>query len=201
MEAKPLEFSAFLREYDRPGNVVLLEGKRTVKPEDAPLLTGLGRLLAANSRYLLFRSGNAAGADALFAAGVAAVDASRLQVILPYTGHRKAYNQAGSSLALDTINLTEEPQIIYESRLHKGTASLIDRYVSGTRNAYTIKASYILRDTVKVLGAAELPKAAFACFYDDLDAPRQGGTGHTMAVCERNDVPFADQQIWTQWLP
>ena len=85
--------------------------------------------------------------------------------------------------------------------MHPALASLIDRYVSGTRNAYTIKASYILRDTVKVLGAAELTKAAFACFYDDLDAPREGGTGHTMAVCERNDVPFVDQRIWTQWLP
>jgi hypothetical protein len=196
-----MDLSTFIKLYDQPGKVILLEGKRNVRPEDAPMLIALGKLLATNSHFMVFRSGNAAGSDALFASGVVAVDPRRLQVILPYTGHRKAYNQAGSSLALDTINLTEEPQIVYESRLHKGTASLIDRYVAGTRNAYTIKASYILRDTVKVLGAAELPKAAFACFYDDPDAPRQGGTGHTMAVCERNDVPFVDQRIWTQWLP
>jgi len=195
-----MDLSTFIKLYDQPGKVILLEGKRNVRPEDAPMLIALGKLLATNSHFMVFRSGNAAGTDALFASGVVAVDPRRLQVILPYTGHRKAYNQAGSSLALDTINLTEEPQIVYESRLHKGTASLIDRYVAGTRNAYTIKASYILRDTVKVLGAAELPKAAFACFYDDPDAPRQGGTGHTMAVCERNDVPFVDQRIWTQWL-
>ncbi|SHG68668.1 hypothetical protein SAMN05444483_12217 [Salegentibacter echinorum] len=78
---------------------------------------------------------------------------------------------------------------------------LIDKYVAGENNRYVIKAAYILRDTVKVLGTnSGVPPISFAFFYDDLDKPKTGGTGHTINVCERNDVPFLTQQEWMNWL-
>jgi hypothetical protein len=196
-----LNLHDFMARFDIPGAVILLEGKRNVAEADAPQLEALGRMLATRMQHAIFRSGNASGADALFAAGVASVNPARLEVILPFKGHRSKYNLAGTSHALDELNIAAEPQVIYESKLHKGTAGLVERYLDGVNNPYTIKATYILRDTVKVLGTAGIPPAFCAIFYDDLSNPRQGGTGHTIAVCERNGIPFCDQRIWTQWLP
>ena len=195
-----MDFRSFLELYDHEGMVVLLEGKRTVLNEDESRLVGLGALLAGNSRHVIFRSGNASGSDALFSAGVASVDQARLQVVVPYSGHRNASNVAGQTYSLDDINLAREPAVVYESRMHQQTKKLLDRYVAGERDRYALKAAYILRDTVKVLGAEGIPPANFAFFYDDLGAPETGGTGHTMQVCRRNAVPFIDQRIWFNWL-
>jgi hypothetical protein len=93
-----------------------------------------------------------------------------------------------------------EPELITQSRLHAKTSGLIDPYLAGDRGALAIKAAYILRDTVKVMGTRALKPASCALFYDDLGKPRHGGTGHTMAVCERIGVPFLDQRVWMRWL-
>jgi len=196
----PMDLRLFLEKYDHEGMVVLLEGKRTVPEADASGLVGLGALLAGNTRHVIFRSGNASGSDALFSAGVASVDPGRLQVVVPYSGHRNASNLAGQTYSLDGINLAREPAVVYESRMHVKTQKLVDRYVAGERDRYALKAAYILRDTVKVLGAGGIPPADFAFFYDDLEAPETGGTGHTMQVCRRNNVPFIDQRVWFTWL-
>lgn len=190
----------FIERFDRPGSVVLLEGKRTVAEDDRGRLEALGRLLAESTRHILFRSGNASGADHWFSKGVAGVDPMRLQVITPYTGHRQKANFAGETIALDGINLGLEPDLIEQTRRHPATSRLIDPYLDGDRGPLAIKAAYILRDTVKVMGTKDLVPAVFALFYDDLQHPGKGGTGHTMAVCRRCGVPFVDQNVWFNWL-
>lgn len=76
----------------------------------------------------------------------------------------------------------------------------MDRYLAGERNQYTIKAAYIIRDMLKVLGTGNLGPATFGIFYDDQENPRSGGTGHTMNVCDMNNIPFIDQKTWFDWL-
>lgn len=87
----------FISTYDRPGSIVLLEGKRDfAPPDDEGKLVGLDRLLAVQTKHILLRSGN--------------------------------------------------------------------------------------------------------IFYDDLNNPEEGGTGHTLKTCRLNNVPFIDQRIWFGWL-
>jgi hypothetical protein len=69
----------------------------------------------------------------------------------------------------------------------------------GDKNRYTIKAAYIIRDTIKAVGTENIKPAAFGIFYDDLKNPKSGGTGHTMNICEQNGIPFVDQSVWFKW--
>lgn len=191
----------FIDTYNYPGNIILLEGKRNVKEEDKSKLTALGKMLAEKLPLVSFRSGNADGADLFFSQGVAFVNPDRLQVIVPYEKHREKKNYAGDTIALNNIDLAKEHEVVYESKSHKNTQRLVDKYVAGEKNGYVIKAAYILRDTIKVLGTnSGIPPVDFALFYDDYENPRTGGTGHTMNVCERNKVPMLTQKDWMQWL-
>jgi len=190
----------FIKEFDKDNSIVLLEGKRNVIDEDKEKLTALGRLLASRTKKMLFRSGNAAGSDQLFSDGVTEVNNKRLQVITPYSGHRKKTNQSYDTISLDDINITNEPEVLYQSKSNKKMEKLIDQFVSGDKNRYTIKAAYIIRDTIKAIGTDEIKPATFGIFYDDLDNPIAGGTGHTMNVCEQNNIPIIDQKIWFKWL-
>ncbi len=195
-----MTFENWKATFDYAGSIVLLEGKREVKAKDIPLLQALGKFLAENTEHIIFRSGNAAGSDQHFSDGVASVAASRLEVITPYTDHRKTTNRAYRTYPLDNINVAEEPEVIYHSKAHKKTAGLVDKYIAGDKGRFAIKAAYILRDTVKVVGTSTIPQAAFGIFYDDLDAPEQGGTGHTMRVCDECNVPRINQEVWMNWL-
>lgn len=196
-----MDLTAFLQTYDQPGAVVLLEGKRKVNPEDSLFLVQLGELLARSSRHMRFRSGNATGSDELFSRGVSQVDYQRLEVITPYEGHRKRDNFAYTTVSLDQIDLAEEPEVMYHSRTHRSMEKLVDQFAAGEKNPATIKAAYIIRDTVKVTGTrGGVAPATVALFYDDLAAPQSGGTGHTMRVCEQNNIPLFDQRIWMAWL-
>ncbi len=112
----------FIKQYDKEASIVLLEGKRNVKDTDKEKLTALANLLTINTKKILFRSGNADGADHYFSLGVTSVDSSRLQVITPYTGHRKKTNQAYETIPLDEINLAEEPEIVYQAKQKDGKA-------------------------------------------------------------------------------
>lgn len=49
----------------------------------------------------------------------------------------------------------------------KPGGSLVDKYISGEINRYTIKATSIIRDTINVLGTKNIILASFAIFYDD----------------------------------
>lgn len=190
----------FLNQYDNENSIVLLEGKRNVLEEDKAKLQEIGKLLASNSKFMIFRSGNAEGSDQLFSDGVAAVDKKRLQVITPYSGHRVKTNRAYETISLDEINLALEPDVVFESKSNKKTEKLIDKFIDGDKNHFTIKAAYIIRDTIKAIGTNDIKPASFGIFYDDLDKPKEGGTGHTMNVCERNDIPIIDQKTWFNWL-
>ena len=195
-----MTFTEFKERYDYEGSVVLLEGKRNVREADRNKLHELGRLLASTTEKMIFRSGNAPGSDELFAGGVASVAPDRMQVIVPYTGHRKKQNRDFDTVSLDDVNLSEEPEVVYQSKANKKTEKHIDRYVAGDHNKFTVKAAYIIRDTVKVLGTEEVPPATFGIFYDDLQKPKSGGTGHTINVCRQNDIPAIDQSVWFEWL-
>ncbi|HNB13281.1 MAG: hypothetical protein K1X73_00585 [Bacteroidia bacterium] len=190
----------FVRQFDKAGSIVLVEGKRNVLEADKKKLTALGKLLTSTTKNILFRSGNAEGSDQLFSDGVTAIDSRRLQVITPYSGHRKKTNQAYATIALDEIDIAAAPEVVYQSKSNKKMEKLIDKFVSGDKNRYTIKAAYIIRDTIKAIGTDEIKPATFGIFYDDLDNPMTGGTGHTMNVCKQNSIPIIDQKIWFRWL-
>ncbi len=196
-----LTLNLFLEKYDHPGAVILLEGKRKVLAEDESLLEALGEKLCLAMKHARFRSGNASGADVLFAGGIAKVDPDRMEVIVPYSGHRKQNNQGYRTHSLDDISLAAEPEVTYHTKSNAGAARLVDEYAGGISNSVTIKAAYLLRDTIKVIGTRSgIPKATFAVFYDDLANPMKGGTGHTMKVCINNNIPFVNQQTWMKWL-
>lgn len=195
-----MELSTFISAFDKPDSIILLEGKRKVKEEDKSKLIALGELLAVQTRHMIFRSGNADGSDQLFSQGVANVDASRLQNILPYATHRKKYNLAKDSIGMDQIDLSGEPEIAYLTKTNKRSKNLIDQYLSGKRNRYTIKAAYLLRDTVKVVGIDHFAPATAGIFYDDLDNPVSGGTGHTINMCKEREIPWLDQKQWMKWV-
>ena len=195
-----MTFRHFLSQYDRENVIVLLEGKRIVKDDDREKLFKLGKLLASQSVNILFRSGNAEGSDQLFSEGVAAIDPKRLQLITPYAGHRQKSNQAYYTVSLDEIVIAEESEVIYQSKSNKSMSKLIDQFVAGDKNRNSVKAAYILRDTIKAIGAEGVPPANFGIFYDDLKHPMTGGTGHTMKICQLNQIPIIDQRIWFGWL-
>lgn len=195
-----MNLQEFIAQYDKPNSVVLLEGKRKVKSTDEIKLKELGKLLAESSQHILFRSGNADGSDYFFSQGVAEVNPARLQNIIPYKGHRSRYDLASESVAMDELDVAEDDEVAYYSKQHKGTSKLVDQYLDGKVNRYTIKAAYILRDTVKVTGLEDLAPASFAFFYDDLNEPMSGGTGHTMRVCEEKNVAYLTQVEWFKWV-
>ncbi|MGM0587262.1 MAG: hypothetical protein ACQETE_02495 [Bacteroidota bacterium] len=193
-------FAQLIQDTDRP--IILLEGKRKVAPADKPKLVELGSMLAQRFPHARFRSGNAPGSDALFSEGVAAVDPDRLEVITPYDGHREKYSYTTHQRPLDELNLTKDHPVIYATKANHKNTTLIDAYVRDGAKGYRVKAAYLIRDTVKVLGVPEanLPPVTTALFYDDPDNPESGGTGHTMRVCREAGVPWVDQSEWLEWV-
>jgi hypothetical protein len=195
-----ISLNNFIEQFDKKGSIVLLEGKRDVSEADQPLLEKLGELLAQNTKNIVFRSGNAAGADLYFCKGVAKIDAKRVEVITPYNNHRTKSNVAYVTHSLDSIDLAKENNVIKHSKMNTKSEKIIDAYVSGNKN-FAMKAAYLMRDTVKVTGTnSGIAPATFAIFYDDLQNPKQGGTGHTMSVCEANNVPYITQKVWMEWV-
>ncbi|MCU0404824.1 MAG: hypothetical protein MUE99_09795 [Chitinophagaceae bacterium] len=128
------------------------------------------------------------------------MDISRLQIIKPYRTHRSAAEQTSDVVSLDDVNLAGEEDLIKASAVNERTERLVSSYVKGTRSFISMKAAYLIRDTMKVVGAEGLPPANFAIFYDSLTKPMCGGTGHTMQVCIQNRVPWIDQKTWMLWL-
>ena len=198
---KTMGLTEFIEIYNYKKSILLLEGKRNVLESDKEKLIQLGSLLATNLPLATFRSGNADGADFYFSQGVLQVAPDRLQVITPYENHRQKTNNAYETISLDQINLLNEPEVIYLSKNNKKTKSLIDKYVEGAKDRFSIKAAYIIRDTVKVTGTKSgIPPIDFAFFYDDELKPKTGGTGHTMKVCEINNVDYLTQKQWSTWI-
>jgi hypothetical protein len=191
----------FTTQFNSKNTIILLEGKRDVLEQDKEKLIQFGNFLATHLPLVTFRSGNADGADYYFSKGVLQVAPERLQVITPYENHRQKLNDAYETISLDQIDLVNEEKIIYESKSNKKTKSLIDKYVGGSRDRFSIKAAYIIRDTIKVIGTKSgVSPIDFAFFYDDFENPKTGGTGHTMTVCEMNNIPYLTQEEWGKWI-
>ncbi|MFV5701195.1 hypothetical protein ACM55F_04915 [Flavobacterium sp. XS2P12] len=196
-----MTLAQFTAQFNSKNTIILLEGKRNVLESDKEKLILLGNLLATHLPLATFRSGNADGADFYFSQGVLQVAPEQLQVITPYDKHREKQNNAYETISLDQIDLVNEPEVVYQSKSNKKTKSLIDKYVGGVKDRFSIKAAYIIRDTVKVTGTnSGVPPANFAFFYDDLVNPKTGGTGHTMDVCDMNKVPYLTQEDWANWI-
>jgi hypothetical protein len=192
--------SQFILKYDTLGCIILFSGKRKVLEKDKQMIFDFGQKICSKTKHIIFRTGNADGADLYFGMGVASIDPSRLQTILPYKGHRKKQNQSNYQISLDEIDLLNEPELIYYSKKNKKTEKIIDKYLNGEENKYVIKAAYIIRDTLMVLGNKNVKATSFAFFYDDLLQPRLGGTGHTINICEQNSIPHCNQLIWQEWI-
>lgn len=196
-----MTLAEFCAQYDQVNTIILLEGKRNVLESDKEKLVLFGKLLALNLSNAKFRSGNADGADFYFSQGVLQVAPERLQVITPYDNHRQKANNAYETISLDQIDLMNEPEVVYQSKNNKKTKSLIDKYVAGAKDRFSIKAAYIIRDTVKVKGTnSGIPPVNFAFFYDDEENPKVGGTGHTMEICDINKVQYLTQTDWGKWI-
>lgn len=184
--------------------VILVEGIRALPEEHIETVKARGSLIASRYPKAFLRTGNAPGTDAAFAEGVARVAPDRLQVVLPYTGHRKKYLFSGSSAyALDGLSKAAEDRITAAtSEMNRDVARLAELYrQSGRSTAAGNKAAYLLRDTLKVLGAAEanLTPATVGIFYVNEDDPLAGGTGHTVRVCVQHQVPVVFQGEWMGW--
>ena len=196
-----MTLAQFCTEFKNKNTIILLEGKRNVLENDKEKLIQLGKILSKNLPLATFRSGNADGVVFYFSKGVLEVASERLQVITPYNNHRQKQNNAYETISLDEINLVNEEAVVYQSKNNKKTKSLIDKYVGGAKDRFSIKAAYIIRDTVKVTGTQSgVAPTTFAFFYDDEQNPKTGGTGHTMEICELNKVPYLTQKVWMEWL-
>ncbi|WFB36946.1 hypothetical protein P3T73_04125 [Kiritimatiellota bacterium B12222] len=194
------EFYASLEDIEHP--VILLEGSRQVLQEHENALTQVGAFLAETMPHALFRSGNAEGSDSLFAAGVASVDPTRMQVVTPTPGHRKKNLHPDYDVtALNQVSSVHEEHLAVVSN----AATPANQTLMENRNKIPrlgAKARYLLRDTLKVLGDPEnkLAPANAALFYTKPD-PMSAGTGHTIRVCQQHHVPYVLFNQWVSWLP
>ena len=180
--------------------VILLEGSREVAAEHQAHLVRTGALLAERLPQAVFRSGNAPGADTLFAEGVSQVDASRMQLVTPSAVHRKKNLRAEYEVVpLQTLSAVQEEALAEITYL----ATPENRSLIQKRNQHArlgAKAAYLLRDTLKVTGNADagLAPADAALFYTKPD-PMAGGTGHTLRVCMQRGVPYVLFPQWQHW--
>ncbi|MCK5803430.1 MAG: hypothetical protein KAI66_11380 [Lentisphaeria bacterium] len=186
---------------NRQHSIVLVEGTRSLPAEDVDTLAAFGKWLAETYPQAMFRTGNADGADTAFARGIIEVDPSRLEYVLPYGGHRKeSIAQSSCQIALtDMPRVAEERAVYHTSQASPQYQSLMKKRETMPR--LRAKARYILRDTIKVIGAEEssLSPATAGIFYVNPDDPMKGGTGHTIRVCQEHNVPIAFQDEWMKW--
>ena len=184
-----------------PNAVVLLEGRRGISEAEALAARDFGELLARRFPVLRFRSGNAEGADQAFADGVARVDARRLQIVAPYDSHRrKSRNPAVVYSSPQDLSSEQVDAVIRRTAAASPKAErLLHRWKDG--GALAAKATYLLRDTMKVLGhSEEFPKPVCGLFFIDPSDPMAGGTGHTIRVCQQESVPVVFQNDWLGWM-
>lgn len=184
-----------------PNAVVLLEGRRGISEADTMAARDFGEFLARRFPALRFRSGNAEGADQAFSDGVARVDAGRLQIVAPYASHRKkSRNPAVAFSSPDDLSPEQVAEVIKKTAAASPKVErLLSRWKDG--GALAAKATYLLRDSMKVLGhSEEFPKPVCGIFFIDPSDPMAGGTGHTIRVCQQESVPVVFQNDWLGWM-
>ena len=190
--------SALIEAAETP--VILLEGRRSIPENEYDHARATAEFLAKKFPRARFRSGNATGSDEAFSKGVAAVDATRLQLVAPYATHRLKARFDGASYEYpEALSDQQKKEMVQQSVLASPKTSSMMAQL-GKKGAVAAKADYLLRDTMKVIGfSEEFPKATVALFYVDIDAPMDGGTGHTIRVCQQEGVPVAFQNAWKGW--
>lgn len=192
----PSEFSQALKKAKRP--VVLLEGTRSLGREAEPRVEAFAAQLAQCFPNAVFRSGNAPGSDQAFARGVASVDVSRLEIVVPYTRHRLTERPTGARiLSLDDIE--DDADL---GRLSLAASPLYEKlFASRAINASAAKVKYLLRDTLKITGdtATDFAPATTGLFWVNPLKPKTGGTAHTIRVCEKMGLPLWTQDKWENW--
>ncbi len=193
------DFKSLLQSHPAP--VILIEGKRNIPQEYAVKAAQLTEKFAKEYPSIIFRSGNAEGADRAFTEGVNRVDPSRIQIVAPYIGHRKKEMIAGAKyLYPEDLSIIEEDEVIYQTiqATPKNESMIRNRHKNSTLNA---KSKYLVRDTMKVLGYTEtFTRPAAAIFYVDLEDIESGGTGHTIRVSRNYNIPCIFQNEWEKWL-
>ena len=194
------DFVSFISSLQLP--VVLLEGSRTIPPEDALRATALGAMLAEMLPAAQFRTGNADGTDNAFAKGVSSVDSSRLQLVLPYKGHKKKGIPLGAEL-LCIDEISEDELLTLKEVTLQASPDYGDLLKNAERSqALKKKSLYILRDTLKVSGSctANWHSASAGIFFANPTNSMKGGTGHTLRVCRSQGVATIVQDFWRGWL-
>jgi len=105
------EFAASIEKVPSP--VILLEGTRDFSAADRPVLIRTAEKLAHLFPRAVFRSGNAPGSDSAFSEGVQRVDASRMEHLAPYPGHRKRRAlHSGKTIAFEEVPEIEQQAIM-----------------------------------------------------------------------------------------
>ena len=181
--------------------VILLEGTRQLPAAKRQALADVGRRLAEAFPQAVFRSGNATGTDEAFAAGVATVPGSMLQLVLPTPGMGRSRRPAAATcLALDDLPLEERHHLARESfSASPENHRIFELYLRGqSGNPAFAKAQYLVRDALKVHGSPTLglAPATMALFFINNLGPTSGGTAHTIRLCERQKVPLFTQRDW-----
>ncbi len=193
-----------LSAHERP--VILLEGTRKLPAKAHRQLRALTAWLCAEFPRAVFRSGNAEGTDTVFGDAVAACDPARLELVIPHAGmSRKRLPSGARSVALEAMPEADLKRVVTVTRQARRDAGRLGDYYlkhrHGPSSAATSKATYLLRDTLKVTGsdALGLAPAALGIFFVNEAEPTGGGTGHTIRVCGVQDVSVATQTEWGSW--
>jgi hypothetical protein len=193
-------FSNLVSTHARP--IILLEGTRQLPDFDQPKLVAFARQLATKFPHAYFRTGNASGSDEAFAAGIMDVDPQRLEYVLPYrTMRQRSRHKVSPSLSLDEVS--DVMQELLASETLKASPKYRSLVEGRTKHsALKIKANYLLRDTLKITGfeEADFHPAQIGVFYVNTEKPSEGGTGHTIRVCENRQIPVIIQDVWMQWI-
>ena len=192
------EFSTLVEK--SPEGVVLLEGRRSIPAHDAAVAEGLARALALKFSRLRFRSGNATGSDQAFSGGVAMVDPSRLEIVAPYAAHRKSERLAGAIYTSPEILTPEQSRDIESQSIQASPQNRRIIGMRGKKGPLGAKGDYLVRDTMKVVGVpGQFAKPICALFFVNLADATEGGTGHTIRVCQQEGVPVTYQDEWGAW--
>ncbi|MBW2349468.1 MAG: hypothetical protein JRF59_16825 [Deltaproteobacteria bacterium] len=177
--------------------VILLEGTRNLSNEDRLEVVWFTERLARMLPRAKFRTGNATGTVEAFAQGVKNVDPWRLEFVVPCGTLRKSKVPPESAVfSLEDIYGNVRAEICRQTKeASPRIAPPIDLFRKvGRKNRHTVKALYLLRDTLKVIGSKSqsLALATAGIFYVDMENPFTSGTGHTISLCSQNNVPVLD---------
>jgi len=187
---------------DTTSPIILLEGRRNIPADMADQAAQVAEWLANSYPHARFRSGNATGSDEAFSQGVIQSDPTRLEIFAPSKTHRAKHRHPEVTY-LSPAELTEEETEHLAELTNRATpknANLINR--RHLYNNLKAKANYLLRDTLKAIGSQRLgyERPTLALFYVDPADPMDGGTGHTIRVCQNEQIPVLTQHHWSQWV-